>query len=209
MQELTVSSPPLLGWGVASRPLQGQPISGDSHLVKLVPAGALFAAVDGIGHGEEAAAAAGAAISVLENHPDDSLPSLVSRCHQALVRTRGVVMTVAFLHAQALTLSWLGVGNVEGLLFRADPAAWPRVLRPILRPGIVGSQLPELRVSVHPVAPGDLVVFATDGIGAGFADGWDAGGPPPRIARQILDRHFKGTDDALVLVVRNFGAAHE
>jgi serine phosphatase RsbU (regulator of sigma subunit) len=36
----------------------------------------------------------------------------------------------------------------------------------LLRSGVVGYQLPTLRASTLPIAPGDLLIFATDGIGA-------------------------------------------
>lgn len=205
MLEATVISRPLITWGVAARPLPGHNVSGDLHLVKPLPNGVLLAALDGIGHGDEAAAAARAAVDVLENHAEISLPPLVSRCHAALTRTRGVVMTLAFLDHLAGTLTWLGVGNVEALLVRANPAAKPGAERVLLRSGLVGYQLPQLRESVLPITPGDLLVFATDGIGPGFACGWERNRPSQEIADHIMERHFRGTDDALVLVVRYLG----
>ena len=65
METLT-SSP--IEWGVASRSLPGQPTSGDRSIVKAFYDGVLMAAVDGIGHGEEAATAAAVAAATLEAH---------------------------------------------------------------------------------------------------------------------------------------------
>src|SRR2546425_2738461 len=48
----------IVDWGVASQTLAGEVESGDKHVVKIFPHGALLAAIDGLGHGEEAAAAA-------------------------------------------------------------------------------------------------------------------------------------------------------
>src|SRR2546428_3284421 len=48
----------IVEWGVASQTLAGEVESGDKHVVKIFPHGALLAAIDGLGHGEEAAAAA-------------------------------------------------------------------------------------------------------------------------------------------------------
>ena len=50
-------------WGVASRALPGQPTSGDLNVVKSFPDGVLVAALDGVGHGEQAATAARIAAS--------------------------------------------------------------------------------------------------------------------------------------------------
>src|ERR1041384_6057447 len=49
---------PYLDWAVASAPLEGEPESGDLHLVKGISTGLLLAVVDGLGHGVEAAAVA-------------------------------------------------------------------------------------------------------------------------------------------------------
>jgi hypothetical protein len=57
--------------------------------------------------------------------------------------------------------------------------------------------------------PGDLLVLATDGITAGFESFIDPLAHPEPIAGRIMQHCCKGTDDALVLVVRYFGAAHE
>ena len=52
------SESPLLEWGVATRALEGQSESGDMAVVVPFDHGVLAAAVDGLGHGPEAARAA-------------------------------------------------------------------------------------------------------------------------------------------------------
>jgi negative regulator of sigma-B (phosphoserine phosphatase) len=53
--------------------------------------------------------------------------------------------------------------------------------------------------------PGDLLVFATDGIQAGFDEAIRTIGTPQQIAEGILSRHARQVDDALVLAVRYAG----
>ncbi len=202
MNTSTFQERPCIEWGVAARALPGQTVSGDLHLVKPFSKGVLLAAVDGLGHGDEATVAAQLAVTTLERNAEESILALVNRCHEALRQTRGVVLTLASLHTLEATLSWLGVGNVEGRLLRADPKTNPQSESVLLRGGVVGYQLPALRASVQPIFPGDLLVFATDGIRAGFAQGLALGDPPQQIADGILARHLKGSDDALVLVAR-------
>ena len=212
MQDESVISTPLIAWGVASRPLPGEVVCGDRHLIKPITDGVLAAVVDGLGHGDEATAAAKIAIAVLESHAEESLTSLVKRCHEALTKTRGAVMTVATLRWFEDELAWLGVGNVEAILLRADPAgngAKAPSDRVLLRSGLVGYQLPVLRASTLPLAPDDLLIFATDGIDAGFNEGLVCGDSPQQLADRILECHFKGHDDALVLVMRYLGTQHE
>jgi len=196
-------------WGVAVRPIAGEAVAGDLHLVKPFDHGVLLAAIDGVGHGGEATAAAQSAAAILARHAPESVISLVQRCHEALRRTRGVVMTVASLDALKNTVTWLGVGNVEGLLLRAGPGASHLSEYVLLRGGLVGYQLPALHASVMPVAPGDLLIFATDGIRDGFQQEIKMTEKPEQIAKCALRQHCKGTDDALVLVARYLGVQHE
>ena len=202
-----MGAPALIEWGVASLALPGEAESGDRHLVKPVGTGVLVAVVDGLGHGAEAAAAAQAAVAALERHATESPVPLIERCHRALQGTRGVVMSVAVLGRPDRSMTWLGVGNVEGLLVYGDGAARSGVRRASLAPrgGIVGSELPRLHPVVLPIAPGDTLFFATDGIREGFAEGLSPEAAPQQLADQILARHGKGTDDALVLVARYQG----
>jgi hypothetical protein len=99
------------------------------------------------------------------------------------------------------------VANVEGVLFRADPAARSPREYVVQRGGVVGEQLPPLRASVVPIGRGDTLILATDGIRAGFVERLDLGDSPQRIADRILTGFGRSTDDALVLVARYVGAA--
>jgi phosphoserine phosphatase RsbX len=206
MHEASVRVPPVIDWGVATLAFAGEAESGDLHLVKQVGRGVLVAAVDGLGHGAEAAAAARAAVAALDRYAEEALLPLVRRCHEALVGSRGVVMSLAYVGGAQPSLTWLGVGNVEGVVLYAAPNRRPARASLVTRGGIVGgTELPQLRTDVVSVAPGDLLIFATDGIRGGFSEGLPTDATPQQLADEILARHRKGTDDALVLVARYAG----
>jgi serine/threonine protein phosphatase PrpC len=192
-------------WGVATLALAGQTESGDLHLVAPVEHGVLVAVVDGLGHGEEAAAAAKLAVHTLEQFVEEPPLSLVQRCHAALRGTRGVVMSLARFDARRGAMTWLGIGNVEGLLHHAHWAERSARAGLVTRGGIIGSELPAVQAAVVPVEVGDTLVFATDGIRGGFTDDISVSEDPQRLADHVLSRHGKGTDDALVLVARYLG----
>jgi negative regulator of sigma-B (phosphoserine phosphatase) len=196
---------PLVEYGVAKSMLPGQGESGDRHLVCCGGHGILIAAIDGIGHGEEAANAAEAAMAILKASPEAPVISLVERCHQGLRSTRGVVLSLASIDPKHGLMTWLGVGNVQGVLMRAgaQKGSVEEVL--LLRGGVVGSQLPALQAAVLPIRKGDTLVFVTDGIGGEFVAGLAALESPQRAADKILKQHGRGNDDALVLVVRLTG----
>jgi phosphoserine phosphatase RsbX len=190
---------------VATAALSGQAETGDRHLVRKVPSGLLLAVVDGAGHGAEAAAVAMTAIATLERHAHEPPVALVRRCHERLVGTRGVVLSLALIRPIDKTLTWLGVGNVEALLLRSRPGAGNSDGALLLRRGLVGVRLPDLQEAVLQLQKGDTLVFATDGVRDDFASAIRRGDPPQKIAEAILAEHRKGTDDALVLVGRVTG----
>jgi len=194
----------VIEWGVASRPIPGEDESGDAHVVATFDGGVLVGGIDGLGHGPEAAKAARRATDLLSATPSHPLKDLVERCHKGLLRSRGVVMTLASFDARNDRLTWTAVGNVEAVLYRASQGA-PARDTIVPRSGVVGYQLPPLRVITLPVVRGDVLIFATDGIDHGFITE-----PLPRASAQdcasgLLDRYAKESDDALVLAVRYLG----
>src|SRR5213596_953460 len=192
-------------WGAAQSPFPNERESGDAYVVQPGADGVLIAALDGAGHGPEAAAATRTAVAILRAFAGESLVSLVLRCHEAIKGTRGVVMTLAFLGLRDQTLTWLAVGNVEAVLLHAGTAHDTRSKRAIGRGGVVGYQLPALRPEVIPLEPHDILLMATDGIEPAFADIVSLKEAPQRIADKILARYRKTTDDALVVVARYLG----
>jgi negative regulator of sigma-B (phosphoserine phosphatase) len=194
-----------LEWAVAGLPMPGETISGDQHLLHEVPTGALVAVVDGIGHGPEAEMAAKRCTDTLARHAGVGVLSLVRRCHDALIGTRGVVMSLASIDARDDTLTWLAVGNVAGLLVRANPQAVPREESLLARGGVLGLTLPLLHASMTSMVRGDTIVLATDGVRQGFTESIALNLTPAQLARRILNEHARMTDDALVMVVRYHG----
>lgn len=198
---------PGIEWAVAQRPLPGESVSGDHYVVRTWDGGVLLAAMDGLGHGWEAAQAAHLAGDCLnEAVPALGLEAMIRDCHEALRGTRGVALTAALYHPDPGTLQWTSVGNVDGVL-------WHRPGQPdrgrqctILRGGVVGYQLPTFHVSTLQVSSGDICCLASDGIASGFIEKDPAFLEPRRLADYILERYGRTTDDALVLAVR-FGEA--
>ena len=192
----------LIDWSAAEEVLPGESKSGDRYVVKDLPEGALLAVVDGIGHGEDAAHSAELAAAVLKSSEARSLISLVGRCHVRLRGTRGAVVSMAWFSPADDTMTWLGVGNVAGVLLRKEGYGVARQESLLLRAGTIGAPLPHLSTSVVPVSYGDTLIFATDGVGGGFADGLNVNSSPQEIAQHIIRNHWRKLDDALVLVAR-------
>lgn len=197
----------IVEWGAASRTLAGQLVSGDAYLVAPFEGGVLLAVIDGLGHGPEAHLAANAAVAALSRRPEAPVMDLIQACHAEIKSTRGVVLSLASFDAARGVVTWAGVGDVEGVLLSAsDPSRAGRQSL-LLRNGVVGYQLPSLREAICPVATGDMLIFATDGVGHAFIATVANGRSPQAIADDIIADHGKSTDDALVLVMRYLGAS--
>jgi negative regulator of sigma-B (phosphoserine phosphatase) len=196
---------PMLEYGLAKHTHVGEGESGDLHMVCCNQNGVLIAVIDGIGHGEEAAEVARTAAELLRSSSDEPVISLVELCHEKLKGTRGAVLSLAFISPAQKMMTWIGVGNVHGVLVRADTKRGNIQESLLLRGGVVGSKLPALQASVLPVSQGDTVVFATDGIQSDFSTGLSARENPQRAADRILSKFRNGNDDALVLVTRLTG----
>ena len=196
---------PLLDWGIAARPLPGEAESGDRALVVVGPDSALVAAIDVLGHGREAARAAGPAIETMRMFAEDSLVSLAERCHEALRDGRGAALTLARICARENTLAWLGIGNVEARLVHTDGSGTVSVDALVSAAGIAGEHLPKLKEVTLPVRRGDVVLLATDGIDTAFADSLRPFGTAEQLAARILEEHSNPKDDALVVAARYLG----
>lgn len=115
--------------------------------------------------------------------------------------TRGAAISLAWISVPRRTITWIGLGNVEGRLISArSRRAGDRSLR--LLAGVAGRELPRLAPATIKVRRGDVVVFASDGVEETFADALKLSGSVTEIAKRILATHWDGTDDALVIVLR-------
>lgn len=187
----------------------GEKHCGDDYLIIDEPARTQVAVVDGIGHGSAAADATHRAITELRGHSiKETLSDLVRHSDTALRSTRGVAMTIAEFRSEEPSLSWLGVGNVMACLVRMTPTGRVRCELLMLRSGIVGRHPTHLNPSTSPLSRGDLIIFATDGINPGFINDLKlihGGTHVDDLAKTLLSKHLKGTDDALILVARYLG----
>jgi negative regulator of sigma-B (phosphoserine phosphatase) len=195
---------PQFHWAAAFRPLSGESVSGDHHLVAPFEGGLLLAVVDALGHGSEAEYAARLAVAALSSRRDAPIEDLLKECHRSLGKTRGVAAALASINLHKASMRWIAIGNVEGVLVHADPASKRQSI--IQHGGIVGYQMPKFQpMESFALAPGDRMCFATDGIKSGFAETLSRSDPLDDVAAHVLEKYEDVRDDALVLVAE-YGA---
>ena len=197
--------PAELDLGAAGIAIQGEQRSGDLAVFAPYDRGGLAVVIDGLGHGDDAADASAIAEKVIREHASATPAALLARCHEALRRSRGVVLTAAWFDLEDLEISWAGVGNVEARLVRGAAVYGDRHDSALVLGGVVGYNLPPVRPSYFDLRPGDAVAFATDGIDADYSVSLTPGLSAQRLAERILERHARDTDDALAAVVRYVG----
>lgn len=194
-----------LKWSMISMPKAGEQKCGDAHLVTKNHEKALIAAIDGLGHGERAFRASQKAKSLLEQFSNEPIINLVNHCHEELKSTRGVVMNLALIDSWEKTLTWIGIGNVSGILMSVNKKGESDIESIISRHGIVGYKLPSLQASIIPIAVGDLLIFTTDGVHQHYLEKINFQKSTDDIVEFIAKNYFKRTDDALILAVRFTG----
>ena len=196
-------------WARAGRPLPTEYTSGDRGIaVDLGGEAALFGLVDGLGHGPEAATAALRAIDVVKSASFKRLEVLLQLCHRTLEGTRGVAMTLARIDFATGTLEWTGVGNVAAELVAKAPTGLQVRSSARLTAGIIGYRSPEIKpAQVVSMRPGDLLVMSTDGIEEDYLEHIDFAASATSIAEELLGKHAREIDDAMVLTARHRGAS--
>lgn len=158
-----------------------------------------LAVVDGLGHGLLAREPADRALEVVIHHALAPVDEQLRTIHKALVGTRGAVMALACIGDR---VEHAGVGNIATRVIGLDGTT--RLLASTA--GTLGSVLPR-RIHVDELAlqPDELVVMCSDGISTRVDLTHDL--PvlrqhPIVVAQHLLARFARGTDDAIVAVVR-------
>lgn len=190
-------------WSVASRTHPDEVICGDAHFVKQTANGVLICVIDGLGHGPEAAEASRTAIGAISHHSDDAPEEIIALCHDALKATRGAVLSLAMLDSLRNSVTWVGIGNVEGMLLHPEGKY---ELLP-LRGGIVGCRMPSIQAFETPFSADDLLLMYSDGIASHLLDRIYVDRRPAQMVERIISNHAKNTDDAVVLVAGYHGNA--
>lgn len=155
-------------WNIQEAPKEGEVLSGDRFIIKDFTNGYLVCVIDGLGHGKEANKISNRIIdyieSLQENKWDTSLSELFTSLHKKIQGTRGAVMSSFFIEKASHNFKWVGVGNVEGIIFYSNE--FNRIIyhRLINQDGVIGLHLPNIRVKKIKVPSELLCILYTDGL---------------------------------------------
>jgi negative regulator of sigma-B (phosphoserine phosphatase) len=177
------------------RPMEGLTACGDA-VIELRDAGwNLFAVVDALGHGPDAAKSADQAVLAAERAKRQPLAQVFEAVHRSLSGLRGVVMSALLVEDTGTTFA--GVGNVE--LFGPEG-----VSRPVSMAGTLGSGTYRFRAFDVALSAGQRWVLASDGIKAREVNALLStlrSESAEACAEALLTRITRAHDDASVLVL--------
>jgi anti-sigma regulatory factor (Ser/Thr protein kinase) len=187
--------------GVLCVPMLGEQICGDDWRIATKQRRLSLMVVDGLGHGAGAATSAAAATAVFA-HVEDAAPAVaLARFDQATRGTRGTALSFVSIDESARTLSFGGVGNVDGRVLSDDGTGTTHL---VPQNGIVGHTMPTVRgVTVQWPAGGRLVLHS-DGISARWRMETYPGlmATHPALMAGVIFRDFaRERDDATILVL--------
>lgn len=204
--EMETLTRPIVDWDCRSAPLPNEQEIGDIGEMHLAGQRAFMFVIDALGHGPDAAlVAAKARDALLESNGLSRLEDIFEHCHERLKGTRGAAMCLALLDAPSNTLTWLSVGNIQAVHMQRDRHGMPSFQALIMRGGVVGDRLPELRATRTPMNPGDMLLLASDGIGFDWHSAFSLNISPQQLSAKLMQEHCHGNDDALAFVVRYNG----
>jgi anti-sigma regulatory factor (Ser/Thr protein kinase) len=189
--------------GHVSVPKPGEQVCGDALAVRRTAWGMVVMVADGLGHGPDAAQAAGAAVAALRESADCGPAELLREVHERLRGTRGAAVSIAAIDEERRAVSFAGAGNVAAVL--AAPGAAQHAL--VSLPGTAGYAVRRFQEFQYelPAAP-SLLILASDGLTSRWTleDYPGAFGRDPALVAGLLYKdHWRGTDDVTVLVVRH------
>jgi negative regulator of sigma-B (phosphoserine phosphatase) len=149
--------------------------------------------VDGLGHGEQAAKAADAALAHAVANSELPADQLIRAIDAGIRWSRGAAIAVTRIDPVGRTLSYFGIGNVRAGLYGAKAAHFDGT------PGIVGAGCKSPREEAVSWSDGDLLILWTDGFNPRLKI--DPGslrlkGDLPALAQRLIEQFATGHDDA-------------
>jgi anti-sigma regulatory factor (Ser/Thr protein kinase) len=191
---------PAMESGVVCLPFPGEEVSGDAWGIEETRDKYTCMVVDGLGHGRDAAAAAQAALAIVEEHRDRAPAEIIERAHAALRSTRGAACAVAEINSAQRLVRFCGIGNIVATIVMQEATRHMVSLN-----GIVGQQARKIAEFTYPWHDDAVLIMHSDGL----ATRWDLRSYPglsqrhPSLIAGVLCRDFsRGRDDMVVLAVR-------
>ncbi|WP_417693314.1 ATP-binding protein [Roseibium sp.] len=172
---------------------------GDAWMIRHLPPFIDVLLCDGLGHGPKAAEAADELIALSQD--GCAAPSeTIARLSEELIGHRGAVVAMVRLDMDARVLSYAGIGNITTMIVGAQG-----IKRFAVRDGRIGGPAVKGFEETRELEVGDVLIMHSDGLTTlreGDLNPALLNRSPLLIAGFLLDRMFRGRDDASIVVAR-------
>lgn len=186
--------------GAVSVPKPGEKVCGDSWAADEYAGRGTILLADGLGHGADAAHAAGAAVRTFRNRPRLAPGEMIEAIHGALLGTRGAAVFVAEIDTVRQVVRSAGVGNIAAAVL--SPQSGRHLVSHSGTVGLEVRRVQEFSCSWHTQA---LLALHSDGL----MSRWNLDAYPglaqrhPCLIASVLYRDFtRRSDDVTVLVTK-------
>lgn len=187
--------------GAVSLPLcDGEPC-GDGWAANHRNTGSTILLCDGLGHGFQAAQAAGEAMRVFAQYRTEAPQPIVESLHAALRGTRGAALAVLEADLTGSVARFCGIGNIAGRLAREEKETYM-----VSHNGTAGHDAHKIQEFTYPWDGSGLLIMHSDGLSTRWrlAEYPGLGCRHPSVVAAVLYRDFsRGNDDVTILVMRS------
>jgi len=162
-------------YSVICEALPGETKCGDTYFIDRFDKTAIFAVIDGLGHGVNAFEAASKCKNIIDVNKEKCVKDIILCCHQGLKGTRGVVAAIV---------------------------KTKKSVKPISFSGVLGHNLRKFLSFEFNIYKEDIFTLFSDGISNHFDIEENSEKDVEIIAKEIFTKQRKLNDDATILVVR-------
>lgn len=139
---------------------QGNRESGDTYFVHSEPNYSIFAIADGLGSGPIARQSSEIIPKVLNEHHNESLDELLSRCNEYMIQKRGAAVAIVKIDYKQKTIQYSCVGNVRFYMLQGGE----KMIYPLPVMGYLSGKPQKLKTQEYPYLPGDIFFLHSDGV---------------------------------------------
>jgi anti-sigma regulatory factor (Ser/Thr protein kinase) len=181
-------------------PIASEEVSGDAWAAIQTAEHAAILAVDGLGHGPMASAAALEAVRVFRQQSQRGPKDIIELAHTALHSTRGAALAIAEIDFTQKIVRYAGIGNIASVILSDAKHA-----HLISYNGTVGHEVRKIQEFTYPWDSEALLIMHSDGLGSQWNLDRYVGlaSKHPSLIAGVLYRDFnRGRDDVTVIAVR-------
>ncbi|MBN2010498.1 SpoIIE family protein phosphatase [candidate division KSB1 bacterium] len=179
-------------------PKFGEKYSGDNFYLKHLNNGLFFCVIDSLGHGYNAYKSTQIALNIIQNNYQNSLSSIIEKCHENLRHERGAAIALGRIDLSRKVITYLAVGNIVTWIYSGETSKQLMYFN-----GTVGVIFKNIHESEYPVENGSCLVVCSDGISSKFDINPELQRKSAQeIAHYIFKNFTKSHDDATVLAIK-------